>query len=147
VGAALAAGLVLGTALGAGWGARGERARAAALAGATAPAPGAPRFALLLYRDPARPEPAGIGHDALVAEYRAWARDVARRGHAVSGEELDERALAVGRLAPSGGEGGPLLVGFFVVSARSAEEAAAIARSCPHLRYGGAVVVRPISAT
>jgi hypothetical protein len=34
--------------------------------------------------------------------------------------------------------------GFFVVSAASLEEAAAVARSSPHVRDGGRIVVRPI---
>ena len=64
----------------------------------------------------------------------------------MSGEELDEHARAVGPAA-SAPAAEPLLVGFFVVSARNAEEAATIARSGPHLRHGGAVVVRPIGPT
>ena len=42
------------------------------------------------------------------------------------------------RLAPAG---------FFVIAARDEREALAIARTCPHLRYGGTVSVRPIEPT
>ena len=37
--------------------------------------------------------------------------------------------------------------GFFIIAARTDEEALAIARSCPHLRYGGTVALRPIEPT
>ena len=44
-------------------------------------------------------------------------------------------------------EGAGTLSGLFIVSAEHVEEASAIARSCPMLRYGGRVVVRPIKPT
>jgi hypothetical protein len=35
--------------------------------------------------------------------------------------------------------------GFFIISAGSFEDALAVARGCPHLRHGGAILVRPIA--
>jgi hypothetical protein len=39
------------------------------------------------------------------------------------------------------------LVGFFLVQAPSREAAAFLAAECPHLKYGGRVVVRMIAPT
>jgi hypothetical protein len=40
-----------------------------------------------------------------------------------------------------------VLTGLFIIRAASEAEALAIARTCPHLRYGGRVDVRPIEET
>jgi hypothetical protein len=40
-----------------------------------------------------------------------------------------------------------VLAGYFIVTARDAGEAIEIARSCPHLKHGGAIAVRPIDPT
>ena len=37
-----------------------------------------------------------------------------------------------------------VMSGFFVIKAASREEAIAIAKTCPHLRHGGRVAVRPV---
>lgn len=109
--------------------------------------PAGERYALLLYQDssfvPAASE------QALVNEYRAWAVQLRRSGLQVGTEYLEWTA---GRLLPQGtniavepGEMGAepgALSGFFVVSAASDSAAIVIARSCPHLRHGGRVVVR-----
>ena len=118
-----------------------------------------PRFALLLYGGPA--STSADEEEALVAEYGGWARDLASRGRYVTGEKLGEIATTLGAGAGAGtnvgaeprsiasGSGdvaGPV-VGFFIIGARSAEEAEEIARTIPHLRHGGRVVVRPIDPT
>jgi len=88
-----------------------------------------PRFVLLLYagEDAAREGP------GRRQEYAAWARGVAMRGTAISGEELAD---------DESDRNGPR--GFFVVSAADADAARAIAATCPHVRYGGRIVVRRI---
>jgi hypothetical protein len=37
--------------------------------------------------------------------------------------------------------------GFFIIRAATEAEALGVARTCPHLRHGGAVAVRPIVPT
>ena len=106
----------------------------------------APRFALFLLEDSTFLGTRTVGHDSLVAEYSAWAGRLAESGNLVLGEELgaDTWPLGTALLAnPSPGQ----ITGFFVVTARTESEALAIARSCPHLRYGGGIVVRPIEPT
>jgi hypothetical protein len=90
--------------------------------------PSGPRFAILLY-------PGQIPIDAPKRrdEYAAWARQVAASGTFIQGEQLaDESADASGPR------------GFFIISAPDAEHARAIAATCPHLKYGGRVVIRRI---
>jgi hypothetical protein len=36
--------------------------------------------------------------------------------------------------------------GFFVISASDFQDALSVARSCPHLRHGGRILVRPIAS-
>lgn len=109
-----------------------------------------PAFALMLYEDAGYQAPAEGEHDARVAEYSAWARDLAARGNLVDGAELIDRGVLLHRdrpraeAVPTGTEG--ILAGYFVIRAASLEEAERIAAECPHLAYGGAVSVRPTGA-
>lgn len=115
-------------------------------------APG--RYLVLLYEDAAYRAPSTSDEvEARVAEYSAWAANVHAQGIAIEGEEL--AAVAESRtLDGSGGEivetpGAPAdaagaLAGYFLIEASDAAAAIAIARTMPHLAYGGTVVVRPI---
>jgi hypothetical protein len=109
-----------------------------------------PTFVLLLYEDesftPSRTE------GELVAEYGAWAADLERGGALVLGEPLTRASFvlhgaapgtAVESVQPRSDLGA--LAGLFVIRARDQAAALAIARTCPHLRYGGRVVVRPVA--
>jgi hypothetical protein len=103
--------------------------------------PAAPRFVLLLY---AGAEPIAGAADTRRREYAQWARGVAAGGAAISGEELSED----GREVPAPVDAPPAMVplprGFFVVSAPDLDAAQRIASTCPHLRYGGRIVVKRI---
>jgi hypothetical protein len=83
--------------------------------------------------------------DARVEEYRRWAQRVAASGRTVSGEKLADAAAIVG--SDRGPLAGTQLRGFFVVEARTMEEAVEIASKHPHLRHGGTIVVRRIDPT
>jgi hypothetical protein len=114
------------------------------------------RYLLLLYEDEAyrAPEtPAEV--EARVAEYSAWAADVDARGIAIQGDELavpaqswtldaSGGAVVETRGAPAAAAG--TMAGYFVIEGVDADAAIAIARTMPHLEYGGTVVVRPIVA-
>ncbi len=106
------------------------------------PSPDLPRYTLLLYEGPEFNR-AGTPESELVAEYSGWARELAGRGRLVAGEKLSAQAWALGsgaadRRDPSG---------FFIIAARSDQEALSIARTCPHLRHGGTVSLRAIDPT
>jgi hypothetical protein len=108
-------------------------------------APAEHEYALLLY-DTAD---SVAGVDPVEA-HRQWAAELARQGHRVSGEELGPTAqvLEGSRDTLAGPATAELaLKGFFVVSARTEAEALEIAKTLPHYRHGGRVVVRPIVPT
>jgi hypothetical protein len=125
---AAAAGLALAAA---GW-------LAGSVARAPTGSPGSPAFMLLLFGGDAAPS----GEAARVAEYRDWARSLAGKGRRVSGERLADGAVAVGAGDPPGGGA---LKGFFIIEARSIEEAEALAAAHPHVRHGGSIVIRRIA--
>jgi hypothetical protein len=106
-----------------------------------------PRF-LLLLRNPADTFQSDIPPEKLRAEYAAWAGRLAETGAFLQGEELEDRhrlltassvESGADRLAPSGP-----VSGYFLIQARDSEEAAQIARECPHLGYGGAIELRAL---
>jgi hypothetical protein len=104
-------------------------------------------FVLLLYESEGTKGQTPADETRLVEEYSAWGRRLAGAGDLVGGEKLaaDFKTIApvgAGALTAAGAIGG-----FFVVKARSYEEAAAIARTCPHLAHGGTIEVRMIEPT
>jgi hypothetical protein len=107
-----------------------------------------PRFALFLYEGPQFER--GSEGDRVV-EYRAWAQGLRASGVEILGERLGERAFAVtaagGREAARAPDPGERLAGYFVVAAPHWDDALAIARTCPHARHGGTIVVRPIASS
>jgi hypothetical protein len=94
------------------------------------------RYVLLLYGD-VDPGPGRTEAD-VVAEYGAWAGSLAAQGHLELGEKLANDD-------PAGVEG--TVSGFFIIRARSADEARVIADDCPHNRYGGELRLRRIEET
>jgi hypothetical protein len=104
-------------------------------------APPGPVFALLLYGEPSIE--GGATEAQLVEEYGRWAGAIREAGHYITGERLNETTRTIGAALP---EGAPVR-GFFLVSATNLEEAVALARSCPHVRRGGQIIVRPVDAT
>ncbi len=113
---------------------------------------GVGRYVLFLYEDTAfdtsRPEM------ELVTEYSAWAAALRERGRLEIGEKLAAAEILLEGQAGSVvvGERGAdaeagALTGLFVIRAASASEALSIARTCPHLKYGGRIAVRAIVGT
>lgn len=104
-------------------------------------------FMMLLREPPGGLRVEGVSEADLVSEYSGWARTQAQAGRLVRGEKLGEQELLVG---PSDDvlDGGPSRVtGFFLVRAEDLAEAERIARSCPHVLYGGTIELRPVDAT
>lgn len=95
-------------------------------------------YILALYEGPTY-RSAASGGRSRAAEYARWAQ-AHRHGPAVvvGGEELDEPAAVLG----VAGDDDDTLAGFFLVRAASDADAVSLARTVPHLRYGGTVVVR-----
>ncbi|HUF35164.1 MAG TPA: YciI family protein [Gemmatimonadales bacterium] len=120
--------------------------------GSPPPAPAGTQFALLLYEGPEYRHAASGEEAERVREYGEWAGLRAERGELVAGEKLrEEPDLVIGAdatvtTAPRPA-GAPRLAGFFIVRAADRAAALEIARSCPHVRYGGSIVIREIEPT
>jgi hypothetical protein len=85
----------------------------------------------------------------LVQEYSAWAQRQRAEGHLIAGEKLNDASLEL-----SGSQGlqevhtqDTSLAGYFIIAAPNLDAALAIARTCPHLKHGGTIVIRPIDPT
>ena len=101
------------------------------------------RYALLLYGVP--PEDTGAVHAARAREYGRWASDLGAGARWVGGHELAGVVETLG--APPTEIPAPRerLAGFFIIEATSPEQATEVARTCPHLKYGGRVVVMAVA--
>lgn len=103
------------------------------------------RYVLLLYEGSGFVQPASAAeHAALVRAYVAWSDSVRAAGYPLVGEELADPAGGVSLPPPGAAEGPDVLAGFHVLTAPDLETALAIARTHPHLKRGGRIVVRPI---
>lgn len=137
--AAAAAALVL---FGLGWAVGARRAAV------RSPASVAPRFALFLYDAPDEKGLTEAEMGARIDEYRSWARGVRASGREIAGEKLQPEGRFVGPGPPdSSSVSGWPLGGYFVISAPDMESAIAVAKTCPHVKHGGRVEVRPIART
>ena len=80
--------------------------------------------------------------EELFEEYSAWARDLYDGGHLIASARLEDDREVFGDWGWVPTERLP--GGFFYIRASSREEAQAIARESPHVRYGGAVELRGV---
>lgn len=116
--------------------------RASVPAAAPAPSATGPRFVLFLEEPEAAPLATGAEERARVEEYSRWARQQAAAGALLGGEKLKDEAAV---LRGAGSAQGPSrTAGYFLVTVADLDAAVELARSCPHLRHGGDIVVRPI---
>jgi hypothetical protein len=108
------------------------------------PAPKGERFLLLLVGDPSF----GDREKELrfYDEYAAWGGRIARAGHLLSAARLDDPRPALvaedGIASLVSEVPGAGVSGYFMISARDEQEAIALARDSPHLKYGGRIEIR-----
>ena len=102
------------------------------------------QYVLLLYDDPA--DDTGAVHIARAKEYGRWASTLTDGAKWVGGYELADVVERLGPASAASASGPDRLAGYFVIEAPSRERAAEVARSCPHLKYGGRVVVMTIAS-
>ena len=86
-----------------------------------------------------------------VAEYRDWAQELAAEGRLVTaGRLVREGARLQGQVIDGifGLDESELraATGYFVIRAADLSAASALAQTCPHLKYGGVITVRPIAS-
>lgn len=86
-------------------------------------------YALLLHENPG---------PSRVEEYVRWSRNE----FVVGGHELADDARFLDPRTTRDGKGE--VAGFFLIAAESLEEATQLARTCPHVRYGGTIEVRAV---
>jgi hypothetical protein len=102
------------------------------------------RYLLLLWEDAGYKAADGPARAGRIAEYRKWSRETPgiESGDKLSGDawsltgDGEPRTLALPRTG--------FIAGLFVVRAAGDADAIRIARTCPHLRYGGKIELRPI---
>jgi hypothetical protein len=86
----------------------------------------------------------------LVEEYRVWANDLGRQGLLLDAQKLRDGGELLRPVSAAGvprATGLDSISGFFLVRAGSWDEALDLARTCPHLAYGGDISVRMIEET
>ncbi len=104
-------------------------------------------YALLLYEDATYQTSAQPDSSDRVAEYGAWARQLAADGSVVGGEKLADTGVLLASSEssariPQSDVGA--LTGYFVIRASDDADAARIAATCPHVKYGGRISIRRI---
>lgn len=106
------------------------------------------QYALLLYEDATYQTPPDVAMSDLVAEYGNWARQLAADGTVVGGEKLADSGVLLAASEPSASRLPSsdigALAGYFVIRAKDETDAARIAATCPHLKYGGRISLRRI---
>ncbi len=117
----------------------------------SAPAGGRGQFLLLLHGPPSPPPGSPAASDsavaAIVARYAAWADTLQMRDQLVLAEKLEDGTGRWLGPAPAGSAPASDIGGFYLVRARSYDEAESIASRSPHLAYGGTIELRAIEET
>jgi hypothetical protein len=112
-------------------------------------------FLLLFHRDGLAADPApGPALTRMIDEYTIWREDLEDRGVLLASRLLDAGsrselrgagpALSISHSAPRTDADG-YVSGFFLVRAANLTAAEAMARTSPHLGYGGSIEVRPVA--
>lgn len=97
-----------------------------------------PRYVLLLAEPTTTTASDGDeDEDARVSEYAAWARQIRADGVGISGARLANDMDLVGPPTDDGSS----VSGFFLIDVEDGDRALEIARSCPHTRYGGSILL------
>jgi hypothetical protein len=110
------------------------------------------KYIFILYDDPRKkPSYTPEQMQKVIEEYGAWAAKLAEEGRLAGGHKLQEdggkvlRADSARQVTVIDGpysEAKEVIAGFFLVEAEGYDEAVAIAKSCPHMRYGLKIEVR-----
>ena len=112
------------------------------------------KYICLIYSDESQwPKLPQNAMEQMMSEYREFTNSIKASGHYVTGDRLQPSTAATtvrvrdGRLSSTDGpfaETKEQLGGYYIVEAKNADEAVAIAGRIPSVRVGGSVEVRPI---
>ena len=101
-------------------------------------------FALFLLEDSSYKTPVGEAEEQKRVDlYRSWARNLRSKGVPVTGTKLQDSVNVVEKLQTQGHNGSGI-AGYFLIDAKDLNEALSIARTCPHLLFGGKIELRQI---
>jgi hypothetical protein len=80
----------------------------------------------------------------MFEEYAKWMNDLAAKGVKITGQELKNEALEVTATNTTSldGSNGRKTTGYFVIETASEEEALAVVKDNPHLKYGGIIELK-----
>ena len=87
----------------------------------------------------------------VAGQWMAWFNRLTAQGKAIAGNPLENKGKIVsgnnGRVVADGpfAESKEAIGGYFLLQVKSLDEAVAIARECPGLKYGAVVEVRPVA--
>lgn len=106
----------------------------------TMPSSSMNKYALFLYENSEFTVPEGSN---LVADYSAWAGNLATQNRLIGAEKLNDQELFwLGK--PTVQNSASKLTGYFIFYAADYTEAKRIAETHPHTHYGGGIELRPI---
>jgi len=97
------------------------------------------KYILLLYENE---DFNGREEAQMVSEYTQWATKLGESGHLESAEKLSDQSEWLGNASVRNNESH--MVGYFVLLAKDYDEALSLAKTHPHMGYGGGVELRPI---
>ena len=80
----------------------------------------------------------------MFEEYAAWMEGLFEKGVQITGQELKDTAWEVNAQGTKtlGSEADTRVTGYFIIQADSEEEALAVVRDNPHLKYGGTIELK-----
>jgi hypothetical protein len=111
------------------------------------------QFILLLHEHPAAfKELSSAEMRKVIKKYTAWAKKIDRQGKLTGGRKLKNdggkhlvlKSKTVHVHDGPFAEAKEIIGGFFAIHAEDYDEAVSIARSCPHLQFGGRVEIRQV---
>ena len=100
------------------------------------------QYVILLYGDPV--DDTGAVHVAREREYGRWASSLTDGTRSVGGHELGDVVADIRPTGTATPTRNDRLAGYFVIQAPSRDRAAEVARSTPHVGYGGRVVLMAV---
>src|SRR5947209_6930648 len=98
------------------------------------------KFIYLLHETAITPNMSPAEIQAMIQRYKNWSTSMAEKGHLLGGHKLEDGTGRVlkGQSVTDGpyAESKDVIGGLFIVEANDYQQAAELARTCPHLDYG-----------
>jgi len=81
----------------------------------------------------------------MFQEYAAWMEGLFEKGVQITGQELKDNAWEVSAAGTKtiGSEADSRVTGYFIIQANTEDQALAVVRDNPHIKYGGTIELKP----